>query len=313
MNEYQKKALEARKKVSKLTLDEQRELLKLYEGVIDNLATKATKAGDKTLTKRWLISYKKELEKAKEELRTKIRKQTVKSIELSAEIATFPEEWFYKEVFNKIDMDTGPHFIEMFSQVKKDVVEDIISGRLYKDNSTLSKRIWSYSRKFESDIQYMINQGILEGKSALELARDLEELVKEPSKRPANWGKVYPNLRNTKVEYNSVRLARTAINHSYQTSTIKSSSMNPFIEGIEWQSALLHGRTCDVCRERHERIYAIESVPLDHPNGLCTMLPYISQSLDSVAGELRSWLDGEYNPKLETWYNEYGDYFAFKK
>ena len=49
------------------------------------------------------------------------------------------------------------------------------------------------------------------------------------------------------------------------------------------------------------------------PNGLCTMIPVISKPLDDVAIELRGWLDGESNPKLDEWYRKYGSYFAFKK
>lgn len=48
-------------------------------------------------------------------------------------------------------------------------------------------------------------------------------------------------------------------------------------------------------------------------NGLCTMIPYISKSLDEVATELRDWIDGSANQKLDIWYNKYGDYFAFKR
>jgi len=313
MNEYQKVALETRKKISKLTLDQQRELLKLYESTIDDLASKATSARDKSLTRRWALDYKKALQKEAKNLHAEIREQTVKAIELSAELATFPEEWFYKEIFSKVDMDIGPHFTQMFSQTKKEVLKDIVSGGLYKDNKTLSARIWDTSNKFEKDMQYIVNQGMLEGKSALELARDLEKFVKDPAKRGFDWGKVYPNLRNTKIDYNAQRLARTSINHAYQTSTIKSSSMNPFVEGIEWQSAMIHGRTCQLCIDRDGQIFSKDSVPLDHPQGLCTMLPYISQSLDQVADELRDWLDGDNNSKIEQWYNKYDQHFAFKK
>lgn len=32
-----------------------------------------------------------------------------------------------------------------------------------------------------------------------------------------------------------------------------------------------------------------------------------------VATELRDWIDGSTNQKLDIWYNKYGEYFAFKK
>lgn len=39
------------------------------------------------------------------------------------------------------------------------------------------------------------------------------------------------------------------------------------------------------------------------------MLPVIEKSLDQVAEELRSWIDGEENPLLDDWYIKYGGYF----
>jgi len=320
MNEYEKIAKEARKKVSKLTLEQQKQILKLYEDTIEDLAKKAT-TKNKSLTKRWALDYIKELKQAKKELAKEIEASLGTSISKAADIGTEGEQLIFKKIFKLVGIDTGDQFTAMFSQVKNEVIEDIISGNLYKDHKTLSSRIWDTSNKFGKDIQYVISQGILEKKSAIELARDLEKYVKEPAKRGWDWQKIYPYLKNIPVDYNAQRLARTCINHSYQTSTIKSSNKNPFVEGIKWRSAQIHGRTCDLCIERAttdqyglgEGIFPIDDVPLDHPNGLCTMIPYIPKSLDEVAGELRDWLDGSSNDKLDEWYNEYGDYFAFKK
>lgn len=312
-NEYERIALEARKKVSRLTLEQQKELLKLYENTIDSLAVKATKAKDKGLTQRWLLDYKKELNRVKKELAREVEALTKTGIIKAANIGTEAEQQIMSKIFEYAGIDTGNHFTTMFSQVPKGIVEDIISGGLYKDKLTLSQRIWNHSGAFEKDIQYVINQGLMEKKSAIQLANDLEQFVREPAKRPTTWGKAYPHLKNKVVDYNSMRLARTSINHAYQNSTIKSSGMNPFVEGIRWRSALIHGRTCDLCRERHNTVYALDEVPMDHANGLCTMLPEISKSLDQVADELKGWLDGGGNDKLDKWYNEYGNHFAFKK
>ena len=310
MNVYEKIAKETRKKVSKLTLGQQNDLLELYEDTIEELASKAAASKDKSLTQRWLLDYIKELTKAKKELIKEIESNTKGAIGKAAKIGTETEQQIMSEIFKYAGIDTGEHFDTMFSQVQDKVIKDIILGNLYKDNKTLSSRIWNYGNEFEKDIQYVINRAILEKKSAIELAKDLEKYVKDPAKRDTTWGRCYPHLKNKKVDYNAMRLARTSINHAYQTSTIQSSSMNPFVEGIEWRSALIHGRTCELCQERHEQVFTKDDVPLDHPNGLCTMVPYIPKSLDTVADELKGWLDGEDNPKLDSWYNEYGDYFS---
>jgi len=43
------------------------------------------------------------------------------------------------------------------------------------------------------------------------------------------------------------------------------------------------------------------------------MIPVISKPLDDVAIELRGWLDGESNPKLDEWYRKYGHRFIDTK
>ncbi len=265
MNEYEKIAKEIRKRVSRLTLQQQRELLRLYDDVIKELAEKASKSKSKILTEKWVKDYLKELEKAKKELSKNIFYETHGVIGRAAKLGIETIERIMTMIFSRAGIDPGDHFTTMFSRVQDKVVKDIISGNLYKDKRTLSHRIWNYTNEFGQDIQYMINRGLLEKKSAIELAKDLERFVKEPAKRETTWGKVYPNLKNKRVDYNAMRLARTSINHAYQTASIQSSNMNPFVEGIEWRSALIHGRTCDLCIERHGRVYPVKSVPLDHP------------------------------------------------
>lgn len=307
---YEKIVKQQRKEIAKLTLEQQKQILDLYDDAIEDLSKEAAKSKDKSLQKRWQLDYIKELERVRNELEKEIERQIANSTKKAAGIGTKAEQQVMKEVFKKAGIDIDPHFTEMFSQVQDNVVRDIITGNLYKDKKTLSQRIWRMGNEFEKDIQYTINQAILQKKSAIELAADLEKFVKEPAKRGSTWGRCYPNLRNRRVEYNAMRLARTSINHSYQTASIQSSALNPFVEGIEWQSALIHGRTCALCQERHGTIYPKDDVPLDHPNGLCAMLPVIEKDLDKIAEELRSWVDGGDNHVLDKWFDSYGEYFS---
>lgn len=265
MSEYRKIVLQLRKRVSKLTLEQQKQILKLYNDTITDLSRKAASPHTRELTRVWTARYAREVEKAKIELRNELNKQIRGSIKKGAEIGTETEQIIMRQIFQLAEIDPGDHFTNMFSQVQDKVIKDIISGNLYKDKKTLSQRIWSYGQEFEKDIQYVINRAILEKKSAIELAKDLEKYVKDPAKRDSDWGRCYPHLRNKKVDYNAMRLARTSINHAYQTSSIQSSNMNPFVEGIQWRSAMIHGRTCELCRERHGRVYRKDNVPLDHP------------------------------------------------
>ncbi len=313
MTSYEKAVRKTRKQLAQITLEQQRDVLKSYERAIDNLATKLSRVRDKTLTQRWLKDYKKELEKVRKSLTAELESQITKSVGKAALKGAQTEQQLLLEAFSGTGLNVKPSFSKMFSAVQKNVIDDIVSGGLYTDHKTLSSRIWNTTQLFEGDIQSMITQGILEKKSALSLARDLEKFVKPEAQRGWEWGKVYPNLKHTKIDYNAQRLARTSINHAYQTATIQSAAKNPYIDKIKWLSANIHGRTCDLCAERDGQLFPVDDVPLDHPNGLCTMISVPSRSLDQIADELNSWAKGELNPMLDDWYDKNGDYFAFKK
>ena len=262
---YEKIVRQQRKEIAKLTLEQQGKVLGLYDHAIGDLIEKASGTKDKSLGRRWTLDYFDELERVRNELERELEVQILGSSKKAAKIGTKAEQQVMTEIFRKANIDTGDHFTSMFSQVQDNVVRDIITGNLYKDKRTLSQRIWNHGEDFEKDIQYTINQAILQKKSAIELAADLEKFVREPARRGTTWGRCYPNLRNKRVDYNAMRLARTSINHSYQTASIQASNLNPFVEGIEWQSALIHGRTCELCKERHGQVFPVKDVPLDHP------------------------------------------------
>ena len=310
MTRYREMAKAARRSMAKLTFKQQIEVLKIYEDVIWSLSKKARNTREDTLTRRWLEDYREEIIKERLRLQRDIEKTVTGGMEQAAKIGTEFQISFWDEV-EKYGIATTQTFKTMLSRVPLDAIQPILTGDLYVDDKSLSGRIWGYGNDFSSEIQYIINKGIIEKKSAVELAEDLEQYVKPRASRPTDWGNVYPNLKYKEVDYNAMRLARTSIMHAYQTSTLKGSDLNPFVEGIEWHSALDH-RTCEICRERHGQIFDKDDVPLDHPNGACTLIPYIQKDTQEVATEIREWLEGGTNPTLDEWYIRYGDLFADK-
>ena len=318
MNEYEVKALKVRQQVSKVTKEQQGEILKIYDNAIVGISEKMAKAKSGSVTEKFLLENRKEMKKVRKKIFDEINQTTKNGVATAAKMAIDNDIDSMTKVLKKSGVKVGQSYKSMFFGVQEKVVNDIISGDLYKDAKTLSDRIWNMTGNFEKDIQSVIAQGILEKKSAIELAKDLEDFVLPPAKRPATWGKAYPRLKNKAVDYNAQRLARTAINHSYQTATVQGSNVNPFVEGIKWRSAEIHGRTCALCIERANDdafglgagVFPKDEVPLDHPNGLCTMLPHVPQDLDTIAEELNKWIHGEDNPKLDSWYDEQGEYFS---
>lgn len=181
--------------------------------------------------------------------------------------------------------------------VPRKEVENIISGKLYGGDWTLSKSIWNASFKTKSDVQKVVAQGLAENKSVKDIADDITKYVDPAARKPWDWNKVYPGTAQ-KVDYNAQRLVRTMIQHSYQNSLVQAQRYNPFCKGIIWHSVGLHGRTCELCLERDGNVFPVKDLPLDHPNGLCYFEPALD-SMDDVADRLANWVGGGSDPALD--------------
>lgn len=184
-----------------------------------------------------------------------------------------------------------------FANVPNDVVNMILTGDIYNQKWALSNSIWKHTEKAKDDIYKIVAEGVAGNKDTLSIARDLEKYVNPSARKPWDWNKVYPGV-NTKIDYNAQRLARTLVAHAYQEAIIRTTKNNPFISGIEWHSALIPGRTCQLCRDRDGKVYTPDTLPLDHPNGLCTMIP-VTLPLSQVGDRLAAWAHGKKDPSID--------------
>lgn len=307
-NEYLKLCEEAQRKKLKITKKQEKEIKSIYKNIYLNISKKLSKVDKNNLSKRYLESL---IEVIKEEIKLSQNKisKTIKDNckEVSSEANNVQLD-FFMLIDEKYELDLASTFKDMFAKIPKDAMNEIIFGKAYKDRKGLSERIWQYTKKFDKDIDYILAQGIAEKKSYYDIAKDLEKYVNPDAKKDWDWCKVYPNS-SKRVDYNAQRLARTAVNHAFQQAQKRSCEKNPYVEGIRWISANSHGRTCELCRERDNQIFKINEVPLDHPNGLCTTVPEIPMSLEEIGTELRAWVDGEKNIKLDKWFKDYGEDF----
>lgn len=186
-----------------------------------------------------------------------------------------------------------------YSYIPRQQVLNIASGKLYGDSWSLSKAIWKNGIRTKSDIQNVVAKGLTENKPIKDIADDLMKYVDPTARKPWDWSKVYPGTA-AKVDYNAQRLARTMIQHSYQSSLVQSQLYNPFCKGVIWHSVGLHGRTCELCLERDGNVFSVKDLPLDHPNGLCYFEPALD-SMNDVADRLADWVNGGSDPALDTY------------
>lgn len=200
---------------------------------------------------------------------------------------------------NKIMKLAGLEIKGAYSYIPRQQVLNIASGKLYGDNWTLSQSIWKNGIRTKSDIQNVVAKGLTENKSIKDISDDLIKYVDPSARKPWDWSKVYPGTA-TKVDYNAQRLARTMIQHSFQSSLVQSQRYNPFCKGVIWHSVGLHGRTCELCMERDGNVFPVKDLPLDHPNGLCYFEPALD-SMNDIADRLGDWVNGGSDPALDTY------------
>lgn len=267
-----------------ITKAQQRQIKKVYEEIADEIAKMAKKYDGKTnissvVRKHQLNIIAKEIEKMVDGSGkdiSKIIKSSMKSI--SEEMASCSVEWL-KEV--------GWEVTNGFTNITKSVVEDITTGRVYKNGWNLSNRIWGIDDKIKQDAYSIVAKGIVEQKTTYEIAKDLEKYVRPSARKTWEWSKVYPGT-NKVIDYNAQRLARTLSQHAYQQTFVRTTMNNPWVEKYQWVSN--GSRVCPLCMDRDGQVYEKWDLPEDHPNGMCTWIP-ICKSDDEIISDIANWYD----------------------
>lgn len=200
-----------------------------------------------------------------------------------------------------------------FSYVPHDVVQMLITGQVYQGGWNLSQRIWSDNQQTQKDIYQIMARGLAENKSIYNIAKDLESYVKPGAAKAWNpilamrntkTGEIeYKRIYKSQVDYNAQRLARTLAQHTYQQSFIATTKDNPFITEYIWHSN--GSRVCPLCADRDGKHFKKDELPMDHPNGMCTMEPVVAEDM---VDQLADWFnspDGTY-PEIDAFAGNFG-------
>lgn len=161
---------------------------------------------------------------------------------------------------------------------RKNLIEDVMSavilGTIYNTNWKLSTALQKVLESNEDIIYDIIDQGMAEGKSAEEIAEEiLNVLDPNSNQQQRSYTKDHKTLYVGKPDYQAHRLAKTTLQHTYQSIIVGAAKMVSEMTSrkvmIRWISALAPN-TCQVCESRHLNLYTPDDLPLDHPNGQCT-------------------------------------------
>lgn len=277
----------------RLTAAQQKQIQKLYEDASKEVAKQAAQAPrvpSDALRKQYLNQLQKQINEKLDQIRTEIESTVKDNMKQTAEAVVVDNIDFLKEV--------GMPVQGAFSHVPDEVVRAVATGQIYEGKWSLSRAIWKNTRRTQKDVQSVIAQGIAQNKSAYDIAKDLEKYVDPSAKKDWDWSKVYPGTAK-KVDYSAQRLARTMVSHAYQQSFVRTTQKNPFVTKYKWVSAG-GARTCEICAARDGVEYSKTDLPLDHPNGMCTFIAVIEDSMTDIADRIADWALGGSDPELDT-------------
>lgn len=219
---------------------------------------------------------------------------------VSTEVVQANNEWL-----KQLGFDYGG-ITAAFSNVPNVVLQNLITGQIYDSGWSLSARIWGDNETTLKDIYSIVAKGWAENKSTYDIAKQLEKYVRPEAAKP--WNLKAPDgvrIYKSKVDYNAQRLARTLVQHGYQQSFVTTTKYNPFVLDYIWCSN--GSRVCQLCQDRDGQHYKKDELPLDHPNGMCTMIPN-TVSTDQLVDQLVDWVhqpDGTY-PEIDQFASKLG-------
>lgn len=304
MSEYSQRVLQSRKEFIKLVAEQEEEILKIYEEASRQILKELSKVRGDSLSARYLLSLEKSIKRYKRELNNALSKSIKDGIKASSEIASTVPLAYMQAIAPNPKLKQS--FVSMFSNLSNDVVKQLVKGNYYADGKTLDQRIWNLTLSNAKDIDMLIKTNIAKGVNAGKLAKELEEYI-NPNK-VLNTKTRVPGIKKD-IAYQAQRLARTSLTHANTESYISSCSANPFAEGLKWNLSNSHysrqvkrfGK--DICDEYAGKIFPADKVPLQHCNCLC-YFTMETMPIGDARKELISWLNGDFNDKLDKWYNE---------
>lgn len=296
-----------------ITASQQKEIAKLYEDWAKDLGERAKYYHNKTTSSSALSERQaKELQKALTEQSRQVSNEVYKGIKqsiytVSDAVVKDNVEWLKSLGFSGAGLNAA------FSSVPDSIVRMLVTGQIYEGGWNLSSRIWSSNEKTLSNCYQIVAKGMAENRPIYDIAKELEKYVSPQTAK--SWNPIlrmkntktgeweYKRIYRGKVDYNAQRLARTLVQHGYQQSFIAVTEKNPFVLKYQWSAN--GSRVCPICQDRDGQIYEKGDLPMDHPNGMCTMIPIID---DNVIDKLADWFnspDGTY-PDIDEFAKDFG-------
>lgn len=296
-----------------ITLNQTIEISKLYERWADDIGKKAKAYSKKEAPSYWVKERQaKVLEKQLRETSKQVINEAYGIIKNNMYLTSNAIVKDAVEFGKKMGIPENT-LSAAFTSVADNSIRNIITGNVYDSGWSLSSRIWGNNEQTLKDVYGLVAQGLAQNTSMYEIAKSIESyvrpsaakgwnpLLKTKNTQTGEWE--YKRIYKKQVDYNAQRLGRTLIQHSYQQSFVAVTKNNPFIESYQWLSN--GSRVCEICADRDGQIFEKQDLPLDHPNGMCTMLPVVDPNLEDKIADWFNSEDGVY-PEIDQFAKNFG-------
>jgi hypothetical protein len=197
--------------------------------------------------------------------------------------ATGAESVLFKTLA-KAGADIPAYRAALLEQAKQGI--DAILGKA-ANGIPLARSVYRAQALATGMVDRKVTQGLLLGHNAKDIAKSVKAMIK-------------PDVAGG-VSYAAHRLARTEINHAYQTSQAARYEQEPWAKGMKWNLSKSHPKP-DICNVNATApsplgagCYTFGNKPDSHPNCLC----YQTAVQESPADFIENFLKGDYNSYID--------------
>lgn len=283
---------------------QKKEIAALYEQWAKQIGAKAVKFSHQSnlsapVSEMQMRELEKMLQQANKQVTKEVNGIIVRNMYCSSNVVVQSNaEWLKSLGFD------GEAVNVAFSNVPTGIVQNIVTGNIYQGRWNLSSAIWGSNEAILKDVYGVVAAGVAQNLPTYEIAKLLEQYVKPSSKKP--WNLKAPDgkpIYRKQVDYSAQRLARTLVQHSYQQAFVTVTKYNPMVIDYIWNSN--GSRVCEICKARDGKHFAKNELPMDHPNGMCVMVPNVD-SYNKIADRLADWVNGKKDPALDEYAGKLG-------
>lgn len=292
---------------------QKKEIEALYKSWSDDLAKKAKKyaassAPSSELAEKQTKILMKQMKATGQQVSNEVYNKIKSNMYvISDEVVKNNKSWLHSLGFKDKGLNAA------FGSVPDTVVKNLVTGKIYDTGWSLSKSIWSSNEETMKSAYGIVAKGLAENSPIAEIAKELSQLVNPNAAK--SWNPViamkntktgemeFKRIYKRKVDYNAQRLARTLVQHSYQQSVVAAAEKNPLITKFIWHSN--GSRACELCQDRDGKEYEKDSLPMDHPNGMCFIEPVVDKDMVNKLADWFNSEDGTY-PELDEFAKEFG-------